>query len=113
MARSPRRPATRARADRRAATNPGRRAPGHPIRLARSSRSHRMNRDARIAAFLARAGYAEALIQPLAPDASFRRYLRLIGGPRPAVLMDAPPPEDIRPFLRVGNHLASIGIAVP
>ena len=51
--------------------------------------------------------------EPLAQDASFRRYLRLTGGPRPAVLMDAPPPEDIRPFVRIAGHLAGIGVSVP
>ncbi len=29
------------------------------------------------------------------------------------VLMDAPPPEDIRPFLRICAHLAAIGLSVP
>jgi aminoglycoside/choline kinase family phosphotransferase len=72
-----------------------------------------MSRDALIAAFLARHGYGDAGAEPLAQDASFRRYLRLTGGPRPAVLMDAPPPEDIRPFLRMGRHLAGIGVSVP
>jgi aminoglycoside/choline kinase family phosphotransferase len=47
--------------------------------------------------------------RPLAQDASFRRYLRLPG----AVLMDAPPPEDVRPFLRIAGHLAGLGLAVP
>lgn len=72
-----------------------------------------MSRQARIDAFLARQGYATAGAAPLAQDASFRRYLRLTGGPRPAVLMDAPPPEDVRPFLRIAEHLAGIGVAVP
>ena len=72
-----------------------------------------MNREALIAEFLARAGYADASAEPLAQDASFRRYLRLIGGPRPAVLMDAPPPEDVRPFCRIAAHLAGIGVSVP
>ena len=66
-----------------------------------------------IAAFLARHGYGAARAEPLAQDASFRRYLRLSGGPRPAVLMDAPPPEDIRPFMRIAEHLAAIGMSVP
>ena len=47
---------------------------------------------------------------PLAQDASFRRYLRLSGD---AVLMDAPPPEDVGPFLRIAEHLSSIGLSVP
>jgi aminoglycoside/choline kinase family phosphotransferase len=72
-----------------------------------------MNRDAQIAAFLTAHGYAPQDPQPLAQDASFRRYLRPTGGPCRAVLMDAPPPEDIRPFLRVADHLAGIGLSVP
>jgi aminoglycoside/choline kinase family phosphotransferase len=69
-----------------------------------------MTRDAAIAAFLARHGYGAAGIAPMAQDASFRRYLRIEGG---AVLMDAPPPEDVRPFLRIAGHLAGIGLSVP
>lgn len=72
-----------------------------------------MNRDLLIAAFLARHGYAGADVAPLAQDASFRRYVRLTGGPRPAVLMDAPPPEDVGPFLRIATHLAGIGLSAP
>lgn len=72
-----------------------------------------MNRSALITAFLERHGYAQARSAPLAQDASFRRYLRLSGGPRPAVLMDAPPPEDVTPFLRIAAHLAAIGLSVP
>jgi aminoglycoside/choline kinase family phosphotransferase len=72
-----------------------------------------MSRDALIALFLARHGFACAHAAPLAQDASFRRYLRLTGGPRPAVLMDAPPPEDVRPFLRIATHLSGIGLSAP
>jgi N-acetylmuramate 1-kinase len=72
-----------------------------------------MTRDAEIAGFLARHGYAGAVAAPLAQDASFRRYLRLTGGGRPAVLMDAGPPEDVRPFLRIAAYLAAIGISAP
>ena len=72
-----------------------------------------MSRAATIAGFLAQHGYADALAAPLAQDASFRRYLRLTGGPRPAVLMDAPPPEDVVPFLRIAAHLAGLGLSVP
>ena len=72
-----------------------------------------MSRESLIAAFLASHGYAAARAVPLVQDASFRRYLRLTGGPRAAVLMDAPPPEDIRPFLHVALHLARIGLSVP
>ena len=27
--------------------------------------------------------------------------------------MDAPPPEDIRPFVRIAGHLTGIGVSVP
>ncbi len=27
--------------------------------------------------------------------------------------MDAPPPEDIRPFVRIAAHLAAVGVSVP
>jgi aminoglycoside/choline kinase family phosphotransferase len=72
-----------------------------------------MSRERLIAAFLNRHGYAAARAEPLAPDASFRRYLRLIGGPCPAVMMDAPPPEDVGAFVRIAVHLVSIGMSVP
>jgi N-acetylmuramate 1-kinase len=82
--------------------------------MARAARLlHRMSREALIAGFLACHGYGAARQEPLAQDASFRRYLRLTGGPRPAILMDAPPPEDIRPFLRIADHLAGTGVSVP
>ncbi len=72
-----------------------------------------MTRDSAMAAFLAGAGFRDARIAPLAQDASFRRYWRLTGGRVPAVLMDAPAPEDIRPFLRIAAHLAAQGLSVP
>jgi hypothetical protein len=67
-------------------------------------------REALIERFLAANGFALRDASPLAQDASFRRYLRLKGG---AVLMDAPPPEDTRPFLRIASHYARIGLSVP
>ncbi len=71
-----------------------------------------MTRDDRIALFLARHGYDPNDAVPLAQDASFRRYLRLRGD-KPGVLMDAPPPEDVRPFLRIAAHLSAAGLSVP
>lgn len=65
-------------------------------------------------AFLARAGWGEAQISPLAGDASFRRYFRVHDAGRQAVLMDAPPPhEDPRPFLAIADHLIAQGFAAP
>jgi N-acetylmuramate 1-kinase len=64
--------------------------------------------------FLARAGWSGAEIVPLAGDASFRRYFRVVRGKDSAVLMDAPPAhEDSRPFLIVADHLQSLGFAAP
>lgn len=64
--------------------------------------------------FLQSLGWGEGDILPLAGDASFRRYFRVVDGARRAVLMDAPPPhEDPRPFLAVAGHLAAQGFAAP
>jgi len=65
-------------------------------------------------AFLAQCGWGGCEIVPLAGDASFRRYFRVLDGGRHAVLMDAPPPhEDPRPFIAVARHLQGIGFAAP
>jgi N-acetylmuramate 1-kinase len=64
--------------------------------------------------FLASSGWAGCEILPLAGDASFRRYFRVVGEGRSAVLMDAPPPhEDPRPFIAVARHLHGLGFAAP
>ena len=64
--------------------------------------------------FLAGCGWGDARVEPLAGDASFRRYFRVIGEGRQAVLMDAPPPhEDPRPFIAVAEWLGSIGLTAP
>lgn len=72
-----------------------------------------MSRSEQITAFLAAHGFAHAQAAPLAPDAGLRRYLRLTGGPRPALLMDAPAPEDVRPFLRMAMHFETAGLSSP
>ncbi|KRB79485.1 aminoglycoside phosphotransferase [Sphingomonas sp. Root710] len=65
-------------------------------------------------AFLDRAGWGGGAILPLAGDASFRRYFRVVRGADSAVLMDAPPEhEDSRPFLAVARHLEKIGFRAP
>ena len=64
--------------------------------------------------FLARSGWAGAAIEPVAGDASFRRYFRVRRGGDTAILMDAPPPhEDPRPFLAVARWLTDHGFAAP
>jgi N-acetylmuramate 1-kinase len=64
--------------------------------------------------FLAHAGWGGAAILPLAGDASFRRYFRVVDGDRRAVLMDAPPPhEDPQPFVKVATFLQGISLRAP
>ncbi len=64
--------------------------------------------------FLAAHGWGGASILPLAGDASFRRYFRVVDGERQAVLMDAPPPhEDPRPFVAVAEWLGEVGLSAP
>lgn len=65
-------------------------------------------------AFLAAAGWRNAVIEPLAGDASFRRYFRVQRGDKTAMLMDAPPPnEDPAPFLRAAKWLDANGMRAP
>jgi len=72
------------------------------------------DRETRITAFLAAQGWGQAARSPLAADASFRRYERLVDGSRRAVLMDAPPPrEDVRPFLAIARILHGLGLSAP
>lgn len=71
-------------------------------------------RQTRIAAFLAASGWGAAARHDLAGDASFRRYSRLAGEGRQALLMDAPPPhEDVRPFVAVARLLQLLGLSAP
>lgn len=64
--------------------------------------------------FLSRNGWGDAEILPLAGDASFRRYFRVVAPGRSAVLMDAPPDkEDIGPFLAIAAELDARGLSAP
>lgn len=64
--------------------------------------------------FLDKAGWSGAKIEPLAGDASFRRYFRVRRDGETAMLMDAPPPEeDPRPFLRAARWLDENGMRAP
>lgn len=65
--------------------------------------------------FLGAVGWADAQIEPLAGDASFRRYFRVRKADgQSAMLMDAPPPhEDPRPFLHVAKYLLHHGFRAP
>lgn len=71
------------------------------------------DREAEIVRFLARAGFGAARRARLAGDASFRRYERLALDGASVVLMDAPPPENVRPFLAVAGVLRDLGLSAP
>jgi N-acetylmuramate 1-kinase len=72
------------------------------------------DRGALIDDFLAVQGWRSATRTPLATDASFRQYIRLIDGTRRAILMDAPPPqEDVRSFISVQRILRALGLSAP
>ena len=65
--------------------------------------------------FLARHGWTDAQISPVAGDASFRRYFRVNSATRgKAILMDAPPPhEDPQPFLDIAQYLTGHQFRAP
>ena len=64
--------------------------------------------------FLAAHGFGDARRIPLAGDASCRTYERLVGGPRPALLMICPPDrEALGPFLRIATVLRGYGLSAP
>lgn len=71
-------------------------------------------RDTEIARFLATAGWGDAKRDPLAGDASSRRYWRLGRGDETRVLMDAPgPASDGARFVEVAAHLDGCGLSAP
>lgn len=64
--------------------------------------------------FLNSTAWSDAACEPLTGDASVRRYFRLREGGRSAVLMDASLALDsVAPFVRIDQHLASLGFSVP
>ena len=73
-----------------------------------------IDRDSLAAVFLENAGWGGARRLPLAADASFRSYERVMKGGHRAVLMNAPPPEeDVRGFSRIARHLLKHGYSAP
>lgn len=65
-----------------------------------------------VAALLDRTGFAHARQEALPADSS-KRYARLLGGPSPALLMEAPDADYLAAFRRVQAHLARIGVPAP
>ncbi len=74
-----------------------------------------IDRCAQATRFLATTDWATAQRQPLAGDASNRRYERLVMGNHTAVLMDAPAEkgEDVRPFMAIAEYLTGLGLSAP
>ncbi len=74
-----------------------------------------MTLPAGLDSFVAKAGWADAQVEPLPGDASFRRYFRLRkAGDVSAMLMHAPPPnEDPVPFLRAARWLDANTLRAP
>ncbi len=75
-------------------------------------------RVVQIAQFLHGAGWAGARVEPLAGDASSRRYFRLVGGSGTAVLMDDPtssgqPGSDMARYLAMTHWLRARGFHAP
>ena len=76
----------------------------------------RMKREA----FLKSLGWKNVALQPLQADASFRRYYRLQGAPKPMLLMEDPPdrplalsPVKVEPFIMIADHLRALGLRTP
>jgi N-acetylmuramate 1-kinase len=63
--------------------------------------------------FLERHGYGGATRTALACDASARRYERLEGGPKAAILMHCPPQIRVEPFLSVADWLHRWRMSAP
>jgi hypothetical protein len=71
-------------------------------------------RDTSILRFLRANQWCDEHRKPLAGDASFRRYERLLDADRRAVLMDAPPEkEEVRPFWAIAHYLRGAGYSAP
>lgn len=63
--------------------------------------------------FLKKHGWGGVDCPLLAGDASFRKYYRLQRGDETVVLMDAPPPEKVKPFVKIAKFLTDNGYSAP
>lgn len=70
--------------------------------------------------FLAALGWKNVTMQLMPADASFRRYYRLQGTPKPMLLMEDPPDRPpvtpfvmVEPYIKIGEHLRAMGLRTP
>lgn len=70
--------------------------------------------------FIASLGWKGVTLEELPADASFRRYYRLKGAAKPMMLMQDPPDRPpvppfvmVEPFVKIADHLRSLGLHAP
>ena len=70
--------------------------------------------------FIASLGWKGVTLEELPADASFRRYYRLKGAAKPMLLMQDPPDRPpvppfvmVEPFVKIADHLRSLGLHAP
>lgn len=72
------------------------------------------NRDALMQEFVRQSGFAEHSLQPLAGDASRRRYIRVTTPKTSYMVMDAPPEhEPLESYIKICNFLYNHGYSAP
>lgn len=82
------------------------------LNVVESSQVERMN--ALLHWLSAQCGLHNAVLQPMAGDASMRRYFRLHVKEQSFVVMDAPPPqENVHPFMMISHALRAQGLHAP
>lgn len=73
-----------------------------------------IRRQAELEKFLGNTGFAGAQLQPLAGDASFRRYVRVKSGGKSAMVMDTPAEgENFPAFVEIAQYLCKNGYSAP
>ena len=90
-----------------------------PQRQSISSETQNFRRQKR-EQFLQSLGWKNVTMQPMNADASFRCYYRLVGTPKPMLLMEDPPDRPpvppfvmVEPYIRISDHLRSLGLRTP
>ncbi|MEX0583535.1 MAG: phosphotransferase [Sneathiella sp.] len=70
-------------------------------------------RENLLAAFLKENKLEDAAREPLAGDASTRRYERITSGEGSLILMGAPPSQDVHDFVTIARSLRAMGYSAP